>query len=153
MSSQTVPADTVLHNANVLTLDSSRRVASSVAVHNGRISRVSSDDSLATPVGRGVALIDCRGATLVPGFIDAHCHVLAYASSLLAVDCGPLAVSTISDIKNAVRQRASTTPQGQWVRATGYDELELRERRHPTRWDLDGWQHAKGSASAPLHRS
>ena len=143
MSSQTVPADTVLHNANVLTLDGRRRVASSVAVHNGRISRVSSYDSLATPVGQGVALIDCHGATLVPGFIDSHCHVLAYASSLLAVDCGPLAVYTISDIKNAVRQRASTTPQGQWVRATGYDELELRERRHPTRWDLDD--------AAPFH--
>ena len=143
MSSQTAPADTVLHNANVLTFDGRRRVASSVAVHNGRISRVSSDDPLATSVGRGVALIDCQGATLVPGFIDAHCHLLAYASSLLAVDCGPLAVSTISDIKSAVRQRASITPQGQWVRATGYDELELRERRHPSRWDLD--------EAAPLH--
>ena len=98
MPTQTALADTVLYNANVLTLDGHRCVASSVAVHNGRISRVSSDDPLATSVGRDVALIDCHGATLVPGFIDAHCHLLAYASSLLAVDCGPLAVSTISDI-------------------------------------------------------
>ncbi len=73
----------------------------------------------------------------MPGFIDAHCHVLAYAASLIAANCTPEAVSTIDDIIQVVRQRAQRTPNNDWVRATGYSEYDLNEKRHPTRWDLD----------------
>jgi predicted amidohydrolase YtcJ len=74
---------------------------------------------------------------VLPGFIDAHCHVLAYAANLLAVDCSPDAVSSIGDIQAAVRRQAEVTPAGRWIRAVGYSEIDLAEGRHPTRWDLD----------------
>ena len=108
-----------------------------VAVREGRVSWVGSGDDLPAMKASGVRLIDCEGQTLVPGFIDAHCHVLALASRLLAVDCGPSVVSSIADTQAAIRGRAATTSPGKWIRAGGYDEFKLRERRHPTRWDLD----------------
>ena len=80
---------------------------------------------------------------MLPGFIDAHCHLLAYAASLLSVDCSPAAVSSIADIQAAIRRRAESTPAGRWIRAVGYSEVDLAEGRHPTRWDLD--------AAAPDH--
>lgn len=88
-------------------------------------------------------IIDCGGQTIVPGFIDAHCHILAYASALTAVACRAPAVSSISDIIDAIRLRAQSTPRGDWIRAVGYHEFDLRENRHPTRRDLD--------AAAPHH--
>ena len=82
-------------------------------------------------------MIDCGGQTVVPGFIDAHCHVLAFAASLSAVDCSPSAVSTIDGILREIRRRAEVTPRGEWIRASGYSEFDLREKRHPTCWELD----------------
>ena len=75
--------------------------------------------------------------TLTPGFHDAHIHLLAYASSLMQLDCRPGPVDSISGITTALKQRAATTPQGNCIRAFGYDEFYLKEGRHPNRRDLD----------------
>ena len=70
-------------------------------------------------------------------FHDAHIHLLAYAASLDAVDCRPPGAASIDAIVRAIAARASQTPPGEWLRATGYDHAALSERRHPTRHDLD----------------
>ena len=81
--------------------------------------------------------MDCEGRTVLPGFIDAHVHFLAYTSSLTAVDCSPSSVASIKEIVEVLRVRAMETPSGGWVRGAGYDEFRLKEGRHPTRWDID----------------
>ena len=82
-------------------------------------------------------LINCEGRTVVPGFNDAHIHVLSYASKLLGIDCSPSAVSSISDIQREISRHAKRVPPGTWLKAHGYNEFYLAERRHPTRHDLD----------------
>ncbi len=129
--------DLILHNACIITLDERRPAVSLVAARDGRISLVASNIEMDSVRGPNTLVIDCQGQTLVPGFIDAHCHVFAYASSLLAVDCGPSAAASIEEIEQAINKRARETAPGQWIRAGGYDEFSLRERRHPTRYDLD----------------
>jgi predicted amidohydrolase YtcJ len=127
---------TIFHNANVVTMDAARPRAEAVAVENGRITALGSDTDVLA-LKSGASLVDCRGGALLPGFVDAHLHLLAYAASLISVDCSPDAIASIADIQHALRRRAAQTPAGRWVRATGYDETALAERRHPTRWDLD----------------
>ena len=127
---------TIFHNANVITMDDARPRAEAVAVENGRITALGSDADILALKSRA-ALIDCRGGALLPGFVDAHMHLLAYAASLVSVDCSPDAVSSIAEIQDALRRKAAQTPAGSWIRATGYDETALAERRHPMRWDLD----------------
>ena len=129
--------DLILHNANVLTLDPRLPRARAVAVRGERIAWVGSAKDVASIRSPGVHMIDCEGQTLVPGFIDAHAHVLAFAARLLAVNCGPREVSSIGDIRSALGERAAVTPPGTWIRAGSYDEFALDERRHPTRWELD----------------
>ena len=129
--------DLVLFNARVHTLEKDRPAAQAVAVRGDRIVWVGSDAE-AKNLDRGRArLVDCEGQTLVPGFVDAHCHLMAYASFLLAIDCGPSAASSIEDVKTAVGQAAAQRPTGEWVRAAGYSEFDLAEGRHPDRHDLD----------------
>ena len=112
--------------------------AQAVAVQGERILAVGSDGEIRRQARSSRAeAIDCRGQAVLPGFIDAHCHVLAYAASLLSVDCGPDAVSSIGDIQAAVRRQAGVTAAGRWIRAVGYSEADLAEGRHPTRRDLD----------------
>ncbi len=127
----------VLYNANVLTLDPGAPRATGVVCEGGVIISLDEMD-VRRALGSGkYEEIDCEGRTVLPGFIDAHVHFLAYASSLNAVDCSPNAVSSIEDIVSALRERAGRTNKGEWVRGAGYDEFRLRENRHLTRQDID----------------
>jgi len=117
--------------------------AQAVAVQGDRILAVGSDAEVRHYVGPQTEVVDCRGRAVLPGFIDAHCHVLAYAASLLSLDCSPAAVSSIADIQAALHRQAQAVPAGHWIRAVGYSEVDLAEGRHPTRWELD--------AAAPDH--
>ena len=126
--------DYILYNANVVTLDPQRPRAQLVAIKNGRIAHVGRNDDLKRFEGRRG---NCRGQTLVPGFNDAHCHIMAFASSLLSVDCSPPRVGSIYDLKAVIRKRAQELPEGSWIRAVGYNEFCLSDKRHPTRQDLD----------------
>ena len=127
----------VLYNANVMTLDPSAPRATGVVCGGGVITSTSDVDVLRALRSGNYEEIDCGGRTVLPGFIDAHVHFLAYASSLTAVDCSSQAVDSIGEIAAALQERALQTREGGWVRGTGYDEFRLREKRHPTRWDLD----------------
>lgn len=132
-------------------MDVARPYARAVAVGQGRILAVGSEAQVRRHRRPTTAVIDCGGRALLPAFIDPHCHLLAYAASLGAVDCRPGAVASIADIQTAIRRRAAATPPGRWLRAFGYSETELAEGRHPTRWELDA-----ASPSHPvrlIHRS
>ncbi len=129
--------DLILTNARVLTMDPRHPTSQSVAVRGDRIVWAGADAELPSITSAGTRVIDCVGGTLLPGFHDAHLHLLAFASSLDSVDCRPSHVSSIADICQQIAIRTEHTPRGEWVSAWGYDPLYLAERRHPTRWDLD----------------
>ena len=141
-------ADLVLYNANIVTLDEAKSKARMLAVKDGKIIYVGENDDRRDFQGHSV---NCDGKTLIPGFNDAHCHILAFAATLLSLDCTPDSVSSIADIKDAIRRRVQTVHEGEWIRAAGYDEFHLAERRHPTRYDLD--EAAPHHPVKLLHRS
>ncbi len=127
----------MLENARVLTLETEQPTAESVAIQGQTIIAVGRHSDISQLVRPGTRTIDCQGMCLLPGFVDAHCHLLATASSLQGLPCGPDAVPNIQGLQSAIRGRADTTPQGNWIRGFGYDDLALEESRHPTRLDLD----------------
>src|SRR2546427_5832108 len=67
-------ADLVLKGATILTMDAKDSVAQTVAVKHGRIVGVGTDADVEGLIGRGTDVLDCRGKTIVPGFIDSHTH-------------------------------------------------------------------------------
>ena len=135
--------DLLIRGRRVLTMDPSPPLAESVAVKDDRIVWVGADAEAAAITSKRTRMLDYDDCVVLPGFHDAHFHLLAYATSLGAVDCRPRAVSSIPELGAAISKRATVTPAGHWVRGTGYDDVYLHERRHPTRWDLD--------AAAPDH--
>jgi predicted amidohydrolase YtcJ len=130
-------ADLLLLNARVLTLEAERPVAGAVAISGEIIQAVGSPSELEGLRGPDTRVIDGQGNTLLPGLIDAHCHLLALASSLAGLDCGPPGVGSIGDLQQQVRSQAQNLAPGNWIRGFGYDQLALAEGRHLTRWDLD----------------
>lgn len=132
-------SDLILVNANIITMEPSLPHARSVVISNGRITDLSTSNvpPCAKRVESKAEMIDCRGKTVAPGFIDPHFHLVSYADSFLILDFGPHHVSSITDMQNIVREAAQKLPPGAWIRGRGYNEFYLAEKRHPTRWDLD----------------
>jgi predicted amidohydrolase YtcJ len=116
-------------------MDSACPWAEAVAVQGGRVVAVGDGAEAARALDTDAERIDCGDGILLPAFIDAHCHLLAYAASLRSVDCR--AARSMADVQQSIRQRASETREGQWIRAFGYEDTALAERRHPDRRDLD----------------
>ncbi len=133
--SRGLPADLLLVNANVLTMDPARPRARSVAVAAGRVAGVYDDK----PDVSGKEVIDLRGATLLPGFHDAHNHMAGFGLSLSEVD---LRVDGLDELYARVAARAATVPAGEWIVGAGYDQTKTGG--HPHRAALD--------ALAPAHR-
>lgn len=133
----TMSADTVFVNGQVITVNRHNTVAEALAVSGRRIAYVGDNASARALIGKGTEVIDLKGRSLVPGFTDAHEHVLVRGANALGVDCRSPGVSSIEDIKRLIAERAKVTPKGEWIRGWGYDHSKLAEGRHPDRFDLD----------------
>jgi len=130
--------DLILHNANIITMDPLYPDAGLIAVKDGRITAVAGKDALEEHKGKSTRIIDCSGKTVLPGFIDAHCHFRAFAESFLSVDLSPANhIRSIADIQHQVESWAKKQPRGTWIKGKGYHEFYLNEQRHPDRHDLD----------------
>jgi predicted amidohydrolase YtcJ len=130
-------ADLILNNANVITMDPDCPSAGLVAIKGNRILAVAGGKELEQLKGAKTRVIDCQGRTLVPGFNDAHCHIFSFIRKLRSLDLSPSLVSSIAEIKAAIRRRARSLPPGSWLSGTDYNEFYLTEKRHPNRHDLD----------------
>lgn len=127
--------DTVFRGGDILTLDPARPRASALAVLGDRVVAVGDDDDLAgLTASRTVQL---SGATVVPGFHDAHNHCVFFGMSLAEVPLSTPPVQSLRDVYDAVAAAARDTPRGGWVVGAGYDQNRLAERRHPTARELD----------------
>ena len=129
---QTAP-DTLYVNGNIVTLDRSNRIVSTIAVRDGKV--------LAAAAAGKARIVDLRGRTLLPGFYAAHDHFPSWGTvALFQVDLNspPVGrIETMAGLIGALQARAKQTPPGEWIVGRGYDDTLLREQRHPNRHDLD----------------
>ena len=133
--------DTIFVGGTILTIDARDRVAQAVAVAGDRIVAVGTTAEVRALAGPRTRIVDLRGRTMLPGFIDAHSHFPAagfdgpYTVDLQGPPVGR--IRTMDELVAALRAKARATPPGQWIIGRGYDQTLLAERRHPTRRDLD----------------
>ena len=132
------PADMVVVNANIITINLQQPRAQAMAVRDGRFIEVGSNESVRKLVGRQTKVIDVGYKTITPGFNDAHMHprpLYDQDSVLSPVDLSPDSVRTIEELIRALQRKAEVTPLGQWIQGNRYQDTKLG--RHPTRFDLD----------------
>lgn len=131
-------SESILYNADILTLDAALPKARLVYIKDGFIRAVSHEERPNDYGSKKTARIDCGGKTVLPGFIDPHFHFHGYADSLLSLNLSPRNhVRSIADIQSKIREAVTASTPGAWIRAKGYNEFYLEEKRHPNRWDLD----------------
>ena len=125
----------VLHNGNVVTVNAREPRAQAVAIARGQILAVGSDADVLHLAAAGSKKIDLGGATVLPGFIDAHSHpAQAGVMHLRMVDCD---LRSIAAIQAEMRERAAKTPAGEWVLGFKYDDTKTSDGRPLKIEDLD----------------
>ncbi len=128
----TPSAEIVLLNGKVPAADG-HHIA--LAVAGGTVVAMGEDREIRRLATPSTTVLDCGGRRVIPGIVDAHCHVLAAAATGLRVDCRPAATSDIEAVVDALRRAAG--PEDGWIRGYGYDDSPVGLGRHLTRDDLD----------------
>jgi len=129
----TGPADLIINGANLLTMDSDTASATAIAIRGQHILAVGSDDDISKLRGVSTEVVDSRGRTVTPGFIDAHSHPLLAQEAISAnVD-----LRRIADVKAALAAQAKKTEPGHWVLGSMYDDTKFEDGRPLTRKDID----------------
>jgi predicted amidohydrolase YtcJ len=132
-------ADVVVHNGKIITMDDKETIAEAMAIKFERIVFVGRNSDVRPFIGDETEVLDLDGRVLVPGLIDSHAHFMNSGSAReIYVDLSEEAgVGCITDIQKKMRERASKTPKGEWIFGYQEDDSKLKEKRHPTRWELD----------------
>jgi len=128
-------ADLIVHNGKVVTVDRDFSVRQAMAIKNGLILRVGTDEEILQLKGPRTELIDLAGAMVLPGLMDSHTHPLGAA--LTEFDHEIPAMESIADVLAYFRARAQAVPEGGWIVLQQVFITRLRERRYPTRAELD----------------
>ncbi len=137
-------ADRIFTGGPVLTMDDAAPRAEAVAVKGGRILAVGPEGVVMALAGEGTEVTDLEGRALIPGFFDAHAHVLigglqARSANLLAPPDGT--VTDIASMQQVIRDwieaNRETVENVNLIIGFGYDNATLAEHRHPTKEELD----------------
>jgi predicted amidohydrolase YtcJ len=129
--------DVLLTDAQIVTMTASAGSSRSMLVRGDRIAAVGPAGRVHAAAAPGARVVRLDGAAVIPGLIDAHCHLCDVGYLTSGADCSQPAAPDIPAVLARLRDAAGRTPEGSWVTGSGYVEYKLREGRHPTRADLD----------------
>ena len=128
-------ADMILMDADIITMNERQPRVQAVAVKNGKIIDVGSNNKIRRLISNDTRTIGLHGKTVLPGLIDAHAHMMALGHPFPWLELR--GVSSIKEIQRKLKTKTQETEKGKWILGRGWDQDCLRERRYPTRWDLD----------------
>ena len=124
------PADLIVVNARVHTVDDSRPIVSGFAIRDGRFVFAGSDVEVRALAGSGTRVVDAKGAAIIPGMVDAHAHLIGLGQSLSNVALAGLKI--YDEVIARVVERARTAKPGEWIQGRGWDQNLWPSKEFPT---------------------
>jgi len=128
-------ASLVYLNGEIITVDTGFSVKEAVAVVDNKIVAVGSNEEIKTWIGEDTNVVDLGGDSLLPGFIDAHLHLLNFGLTKVATNLKPC--KSIDETLELLKAKADETPAGGWIRGWAYNDNNVAEKRMPNRKELD----------------
>jgi predicted amidohydrolase YtcJ len=128
-ASQTQPADLVLKNGKVVTVDDARPVVEAIAVSGDTITAVGPNQEIERYVGASTKVIDLKGALATPGLIDAHAHFTGVGQAAMSLKLGT--AKEWDDIVRMVAEAAKTAKPGEWIIGRGWHQEKWGHRPEP----------------------
>ena len=134
-------ADLIVHHGKVVAVDQKFTVSQAMAIKDGLILRVGSDEEILKLKGSKTESIDLGGKMVLPGLMDSHTHPLSAA--MTEFDHEIPAMESVAEVLAYIQSRTKTVPDGKWIVVQQVFITRLREQRYPNRAELD--------AAAPKH--
>jgi predicted amidohydrolase YtcJ len=129
------PADLIIHNARVVTLDAKSSTAQALAAAGGKILAVGKDEEVLKHKGPGTRVIDAGGKMVLPGLYDSHVHPIGVVTTELAAP--PPVIRSLREAFAYIKKQAAVKPEGEWIVLRYVFPTRLDEGRFPTRAELD----------------
>jgi len=133
------PADLILRNGTIVTLEQSAPEAHGLAARDGKIVAVGSNQSMDALVGPSTRVIDLHGRLAIPGFIEGHGHFTELGASKLELDLR--SAKNWDEIVAMVATAAREAKPGTWILGRGF---------HQAKWDRPPEPNVRGF---PVHQS
>jgi predicted amidohydrolase YtcJ len=130
-------ADLLLINGKIMTVDPDFSIVEAVAVRDGKILAVGTTSEIETWKGPGTEVVDLENKTALPGLIDSHLHMVGTGVALSQINCRTPPIISITDLLDAVKEKAADAKPGEWILGRGWDQVKLSDHRNPNKWDLD----------------
>ncbi len=129
------PADTLLVNGNIITMDPARPRAEAIAIAGERISGIGSTADLQALLAPATQVIDLNGQTVIPGLVDGHLHFASLGSDGQTLDLGE--ARSEAEAAELVRRRAARTEPGVWITGNNWHTGNWASAAWPSRASLD----------------
>jgi len=129
------PADVVIRNANVITVDTHFSQAEALAVHGDRILVVGDNQEISPLIGPTTRVIDAKGNTVLPGLYDSHVH--SYRASVSEFGAPMPVLTSLAEAFDYIRQEAARQAPGSWIILERVYPTRMKEGRLPTKAELD----------------
>ncbi len=120
-------AEKLFINGRFLTMEQREEIAEAVAVADGRILYVGTEEEAHAFADEDTEIIDLEGRVACPGLIDCHTHPMGYTTRFLNVDlCGEQTAS-LKNLLSCIKEQVEKTPEGEWIVGRGFDESKFEE--------------------------
>ena len=121
--------DLIVHHAQIFTVNNEFSVAEAMAIQDGKIVAIGNNDDILKEY-KSDSVVNANGASVYPGFIDAHAHFLGYGQSLYTVDL--MFVPTWEEAIARVKDFAAKHPGTGWIKGRGWDQNRFPGKQFPT---------------------
>jgi len=116
-----------IYNGTVITLENEQPEANAVFVDEGKIVAVGSDTELRLHLKETTQIIDLKGATLLPGFIDPHTHPVASSFLHGMIDLSGFTHDSQKEIWNHLESKINNYSPGEWILCKGFDVVLVED--------------------------
>jgi len=123
------PAELVLHNGKIVTVDASRPEAQAIAVRAGLIAAVGSNDEIKAYIGPSTRVVDLGGRLAIPGFIESHAHFTSLGESKVTLNLTK--ARTWDEIVAQAGEAARKARPGDWILGRGWHQEKWETRPVP----------------------
>ena len=143
---ETTQSNMLIHGGSIITMQGmTPQYVEALVVENGRIQFAGDLKQAQKFKNKNTQLIDLQKRILLPGFIDAHSHLNSVGLQQTVANLYPEPDGDVSDIPSLIHALSKWQQQNQafiqatqgWIIGNGYDDAQLKEKRHPTATDLD----------------
>lgn len=120
---------------NVITVVNQKPRAEAIGIKGDKIVSVGAVSEVEADAGKATKVLDLKGKTILPGFIDSHAHPMGTGKNRLGVDMS--SVKTVKEALEKIQEKVKKTPEGKLIFCPDYSRMQVAEKRYPTREELD----------------